>query len=105
MTRLAVAVLALLLLPAAALAVPPPDRVAALRRGINITGWFRFPASRDPAVLRAWLSDAAMIGLRAAGFTFVRLAADPSSSHYGKSVSEPAVPSQFPRFGPLSFQA
>ena len=28
-----------------------------------------------------------------------------SSSHYGKSVSEPAVPSQFPRFGPLSFQA
>jgi hypothetical protein len=49
-----------------------------LARGINITGWFRFPASRDPLTLRAWLSDAAMTGLKSAGFTFARLAIDPA---------------------------
>ena len=48
-----------------------------LTRGINITGWFRFPASRDPAVLAAYLSDQALADLRAAGFDFVRLAVDP----------------------------
>ena len=59
-------------------AIPPPERTAVLRRGINITGWFRFPASQDPAALRAWLSDAAMADLKRAGFTFVRLAVDPA---------------------------
>ena len=47
-----------------------------LTRGINITGWFRFPASRDPAVLAAYLSDQALADLRTAGFDFVRLAID-----------------------------
>jgi hypothetical protein len=56
----------------------PADRVAALHRGVNITGWFRFPASLDPSVLRTWLSDTAMHDLRTAGFTFVRLAVDPA---------------------------
>jgi endoglucanase len=45
---------------------------------VNITGWFRFPASHDPAALRAWMSDPAMRHLHAAGFTFVRLAVDPA---------------------------
>jgi endoglucanase len=77
--RLAAAVLlALLAWSPPAAAFPPPDHAAALRRGINITGWFRYPASRDPAVLRAWLSDAAMADLKRAGFTFVRLAVDPA---------------------------
>jgi endoglucanase len=49
----------------------------ALTRGVNITGWFRFPASRDPAVLAAYMSDRALADLRAAGFDFVRLAIDP----------------------------
>jgi hypothetical protein len=49
-----------------------------LSHGVNITGWFRFPASRDPAALRAWLSDTAMADLKSAGFTFVRLAIDPA---------------------------
>jgi len=70
--------LALLILSLPSFAAPPPERIAVLRRGINITGWFRFPASRDPAALRGWLSDTAMASLRAAGFTFVRLAADPA---------------------------
>ncbi|HEY1412949.1 MAG TPA: cellulase family glycosylhydrolase [Rhodopila sp.] len=48
-----------------------------LSRGINITGWFRFPASRDPAVLAVYLSDRALADLRHAGFDFVRLAIDP----------------------------
>ena len=60
-----------------AVAQPAADRIAALRHGVNITGWFRFPASRDPAVLRAWLSDTAMRDLHSAGFSFVRLAVDP----------------------------
>jgi endoglucanase len=54
--------------PAAA-ELPP-----SLHRGINITNWFRFPASRDQAVLRSYLDDASMDQLRGAGFTFVRLA-------------------------------
>jgi hypothetical protein len=58
--------------------MPPPDRMAVLQRGVNITGWFRYPASRDPAALRRWLSDAAMADLKRAGFTFVRLAVDPA---------------------------
>ena len=59
-------------------AAPPPDRIAMLSRGVNITGWFRYPASRDPVALRGWLSDAAMAGIKRAGFTFVRLAVDPA---------------------------
>jgi hypothetical protein len=69
---------ALLLWPTVPFAAPPPERTAVLRRGINITGWFRYPSSRDPVALRAWLSDAAMAGLKSAGFTFVRLAVDPA---------------------------
>jgi endoglucanase len=54
----------------------PPVR-ATVTRGINITGWFRFPASRDPAALATYLSDQALADLRTAGFDFVRLAVDP----------------------------
>jgi endoglucanase len=72
------ACLALLLCSATSFALPPPDRMAVLRHGINITGWFRYPSSRDPAALRAWLSDTAISGLKSAGFTFVRLAVDPA---------------------------
>jgi len=49
-----------------------------LARGINITGWFRFPASRQPAALATYMSDPALADLRAAGFDFVRLAVDPA---------------------------
>jgi endoglucanase len=59
-------------------AIPPAERIAALSRGINITGWFRYPVSRDPAALRAWLGDEALTDLKRAGFTFVRLAVDPA---------------------------
>jgi hypothetical protein len=54
------------------------ERTAILRHGINITGWFRYPASRDPAALSGWLSDTAIRDLRSAGFTCVRLAVDPA---------------------------
>jgi len=60
------------------LARPPDARLAVLARGVNITNWFRYPASTDPARLDAYLSDSAIAGLRAAGFTFVRLALDPA---------------------------
>jgi endoglucanase len=76
--RLALAILVLLLAPLMAFAAPPPERLASLSRGINITGWFRFPASQDPAALRMWLGDAAMTDLKTAGFGFVRLAFDPA---------------------------
>ncbi|HEY5302407.1 MAG TPA: cellulase family glycosylhydrolase, partial [Acetobacteraceae bacterium] len=68
---------ALLLVRASAWATPPPPRLAALARGVNITNWFRFPASTDPAAIGAYLSDAAMADLRRVGFTFVRLPFDP----------------------------
>ena len=56
---------------------PPPQRLGALQRGINITNWFRFPASRDAAALRGYIGDAALAHLRRVGFTFVRLPVQP----------------------------
>jgi len=76
--RYAVVLLAYLLtalIPAQA--IPPPDRLAALQRGVNLTNWFRFPARQDAASIGAYMSDAAMADLRQAGFTFVRLAVQP----------------------------
>jgi len=55
----------------------PPERLAVLRRGVNITNWFRFPASRDPALLRAYIDDTAIANLRRVGFSFVRLPVQP----------------------------
>lgn len=72
------ALLALWLWAGAAAARPPDDRLAVLRRGIAITGWFRYPVSRDPAALRTFIGGEAIAGLKAAGFTFIRLAADPA---------------------------
>jgi endoglucanase len=63
--------LALLLLPAAG---HPPD---ALRRGVNITNWFRFPPSRTPEALRHYLDDAGLARLKHAGFSFIRLPVQP----------------------------
>lgn len=62
-----------------------------LERGINITGWFRFPPSRDPAVLAAYLSDPALADLRSAGFDFVRLAIDPVVVETQRSVLITAI--------------
>jgi len=56
---------------------PPPDRLAALARGVNLTNWFRFPARADDEGLRTYLDDTAIAALRRAGFTFVRLAVQP----------------------------
>ncbi|WP_428486037.1 glycoside hydrolase family 5 protein [Rhodopila sp.] len=49
-----------------------------LSHGINITGWFRFPVSRQPAALAGYMTDQALADLRRAGFDFVRLAIDPA---------------------------
>ena len=65
--------LASVLLLLAAAAEPPAE----LRRGINIVHWFRYPPSRDPAALRAYLDDTALAELRRTGFTFVRLPVQP----------------------------
>ena len=48
-----------------------------LSRGINLTNWFRFPASRDPSALANYMTDQALKDLHAVGFDFVRLAVDP----------------------------
>ena len=69
--RLLLAALALVLL-AGSTDLPP-----VLARGINITNWFRFPPSRDPAALRGYLDNATLRSLKHAGFTFVRLAVQP----------------------------
>jgi hypothetical protein len=66
-----------LLCAAPAGAEPPAERLAQLVRGIDVTGWFRFPVSADPAALRGYLSGAAMEQLRQAGFTAVRLSVQP----------------------------
>jgi endoglucanase len=76
----------MLLAPGSLYAAPPADRIAALQRGINLTGWFRFPGSLDPASLRRWMGDEAIGDLQRAGFSFVRLAVDPAV------LSAPGVP-------------
>lgn len=65
---------ALLLLCAAG---PPPAHFAALRRGINITGWFRFADGQGGPALSTYMSDRSLTALVEAGFTFVRLPFDP----------------------------
>jgi endoglucanase len=77
MFRMLAVLLALLLGADIASATPPAERLARLQRGINITNWFRYPPSRDPAALRAYLGDPAMRELRRAGFTFIRLPVQP----------------------------
>jgi len=75
--RLALLTVVLALVALGARAEPPADRVASLQRGVNLTNWFRYPASTAPAALNSYLSDAAMEDLRRAGLTFVRLAVQP----------------------------
>jgi endoglucanase len=79
------------LLPAGGWAAAPSPHVVALTRGINITGWFRFPASRDPVVLAGYLSDQALADIHAAGFDFVRLAVDPAVAETQRSVLIAAI--------------
>ncbi len=67
---------------AVVLVMPPPnpgwaDSEPVLSRGVNITGWFRFPVSRYPAALAGYISNPALADLHSAGFNFVRLAIDP----------------------------
>lgn len=69
--------LALLVGLADAEAVPPPERLAVLRRGVNLTNWFRYPPNADISALRGYLTDHAVTALTRAGFTFVRLAVQP----------------------------
>jgi hypothetical protein len=55
-----------------------PTGAAPLRRGVNLTNWFRFPPADTPAALEAYLPEAAIAALRHAGFDFVRLAVQPA---------------------------
>jgi endoglucanase len=71
-----------LLLAGAALALPaaaqaPPDRLQRLAHGVNFTNWFRYPARQDDDFLRDYIDDATLFQLRAAGFSFVRVAVQP----------------------------
>ena len=75
--RAGVLLLALLGLWLPAQAAAPARRVAALQRGVNVTNWLRFPARGDDAAIGAYVSDAALVDLRHAGFTFVRLPFEP----------------------------
>jgi endoglucanase len=54
------------------------DTPTTLRRGVNITHWFRYPLSRDPSALRGYLDDAAIQQIKDAGFDFVRLPVEPA---------------------------
>ncbi|MBN8874421.1 MAG: cellulase family glycosylhydrolase [Rhodospirillales bacterium] len=64
----------------------PAERLAMLQRGVALTGWFRFPASHDPAALGTWIADGALASLRRVGFGFVRLPVDPGL------LTEPGIP-------------
>ena len=77
MARLLLGILVLLAATPVGRAAPPPERLTALARGVNLTNWFRFPPRADEDGLRTYLDDAAIAALRRAGFTFVRLAVQP----------------------------
>ena len=64
------------------------DTPATLRRGVNITHWFRYPPSRDPAALRSYLDDAAIQQIKDAGFDFVRLPVQPDLLNQSDAVTE-----------------
>jgi endoglucanase len=61
-----------------ALLATTPASATPLRRGVNLTNWFRYPPSEDADALASYLSDDAMAALRRTGFDFVRLAVQPS---------------------------
>jgi hypothetical protein len=58
-------------------AMPPPDRLAALARGVNVAHWMRFPPSWAEADVIGYLRDSDLAALKRAGFTFIRLPVDP----------------------------
>lgn len=73
-------------LAAPAAARPPAARMARLAAGISVTNWFRFPPRADAAGLRGYLTDAAIVGLRRAGFTLVRLPVQPELLWQGSEI-------------------
>ena len=74
---LAAVVVGLLLVVGGARAEPPAARVAVLQRGVNVMDWFGFPALETASAIRAYIGDPAIVDLRHAGFTFVRLTVEP----------------------------
>lgn len=70
----------------AAHAEAPPDRMASLARGINVSHWFRFPADGSLRALREHMDDAAAASLKRAGFTYVRLAVGPEVVMQGSRI-------------------
>ncbi|MBO0710364.1 MAG: cellulase family glycosylhydrolase [Acetobacteraceae bacterium] len=68
----------LLLAHGGAWAEPPPARVAVLQRGVNVADWFGVPAPETASAIRAYIGDPAIMDLRRAGFTFVRLTVEPA---------------------------
>ncbi len=67
---------------------PAADTPATLRRGVNITHWFRYPPSRDPAAFGSYLDDAAIQQIKDAGFDFVRLPVQPELLNQAGAVTE-----------------
>jgi len=55
----------------------PGDRAARLRRGLNVTNWFRFPRAMSPEFFRTYVSDAEIRQFRAWGFDYIRLPVQP----------------------------
>lgn len=74
--------LGLLQEPAVSAEAPP-----ALAHGINITHWFRFPPSKAARSMAADLDDAALLSLKNAGFTYVRLAVGPEEVMQGRHIA------------------
>lgn len=75
---LAAAMSCVLLASGLARAEPPPARVAVLARGVNVANWIGFPARETASAIRAYIGDPAIVDLRHAGFTFVRLRVAPA---------------------------
>lgn len=57
----------------------PPERLAALVKGVNLSHWLWLPQAKDRAGREAFISDAELRDLAAAGLTHVRLPFNPST--------------------------
>ncbi|WP_428390204.1 glycoside hydrolase family 5 protein [Lichenicoccus sp.] len=80
------AAVGLLICMAQASAAVPPARLAVLDRGINIVHWFRFVSNQNARAMAAYMGEPALVDLKKAGFTYVRLAVGPEEVMSGNHI-------------------
>jgi endoglucanase len=75
----------------------PASRLARLAKGVNLSHWYWLPKDSSPETRKAFITDADLAALKAAGITHVRLPVEPDAlwktpgSHFDMEVLEPLL--------------